>query len=332
MNVELVEHLRCPRSGGRLVLEQPEYQDEHIRSGWLVSQEGHHRYPIREFIPRFVPETNYADNFGIQWNKFQKTQLDSYSGHTISADRFWQTTGWEPRDIAGQWVLDVGCGAGRFAEVVLEAGAKVISLDYSSAVDACFTNLKHYSNLHVIQGDIYALPFPRANFPFVYSLGVLQHTPDVHEAFNALLSMVKGGGQFCVDFYEKSWKGMLLPKFWLRPITKRMSKERLFNILQWLVPKLLPFSQLLGRTPMIGRGLRRLVPVANYNGILSLDEQQHLEWSLLDTFDWFSPEYDNPQTAFTVRRWLENAGVEGIEVCRIGHLVGRGTLPYAFGS
>ena len=59
----------------------------------------------------------------------------------------------------GSWVLDAGCGAGRFAEIALSSGANVVALDYSSAVNACYLNLKEHSNLHVVQGDIYALPF-----------------------------------------------------------------------------------------------------------------------------------------------------------------------------
>ena len=83
-------------------------------------------------------------------------------------------------------VLDVGCGAGRFAEIALRTGAKVVALDYSTAVDACYANLGHHENLEVVQGDVYALPFVGRSFPFVYSLGVLQHTPDVRTAFAAL--------------------------------------------------------------------------------------------------------------------------------------------------
>jgi uncharacterized protein YbaR (Trm112 family) len=161
MHPELLEILRCPQTGRRLVLEQSEYRRERIYSGRLVSEGGEHRYAIRDFIPRFVPESNYTDNFGMQWNKFRRTQLDSYSGHPISANRFWRATGWRPANLFGQWVLDAGCGAGRFAEVALQAGAKVIALDYSSAVDACYANLNHHPNLHVVQGDIYALPFPK---------------------------------------------------------------------------------------------------------------------------------------------------------------------------
>jgi uncharacterized protein YbaR (Trm112 family) len=159
MKRELLGRLRCPNTGQSLMLETQESDGNAIESGWLVSMDGQYRYPIRNGIPRFVAESNYADNFGMQWNHFHQTQLDSYSGHPISTDRFWAATGWRAEDMKDQWVLDAGCGAGRFAEVALNAGAKVVALDYSSAVDACYANLKHHPNLHVVQGDIYALPF-----------------------------------------------------------------------------------------------------------------------------------------------------------------------------
>jgi SAM-dependent methyltransferase len=177
--------------------------------------------------------------------------------------------------------------------------------------------------LLVVQADIYALPFAPGAFDFVYSLGVLQHTPDVARAFASLPPMVKPGGKLCVDFYEKSWKSALLPKYWLRPFTKRMSKPRLFALLQAWVPRLLPLSSVVGKLPVVGGQLKRIVPVANYVGSLPLDDRQQLEWSLLDTFDWLSPEFDNPQNAATVREWLELGGLERIEVLKAGHLVGR---------
>jgi hypothetical protein len=74
-----------------------------------------------------------------------------------------------------------------------------------------------------------------------------------------------------------------------------------------------------------------LVPVADYTGILPLSEQQQLEWALLDTFDWLSPEYDSPQTAATVRAWFEDAKMMQIEVLKAGHLVGRGQKSIANG-
>lgn len=319
----LLTRMRCPNTRQFLRLECAEYSGNEIDSGWLVSEDRAYKYPIRNGIPRFVPESNYADNFGMQWMRFSKTQLDSHSGRSISADRFWAATSWRPADMKDQWALDVGCGAGRFAEVALGAGAQVVALDYSCAVDACHANLRQHPNLHVVQGDIYALPFVPKSFTFVYSLGVLQHTPDVANAFFALPPMLAGGGHLCVDYYEKSIRSTLLPKYWLRPFTKRLPKEQLFSALEKLVPALLPATALVGRIPGIGRHLKRLIPVANYEGLLPLTPQQQIEWALLDTFDWLAPAYDNPQTPETVRAWLEKAGMESIEVLRAGHLVGR---------
>lgn len=327
MHPDLLQVLRCPVSGARLRLEDANQEGGRVRNGLLVAENGDQRYPIRDFVPRFVPASNYADNFGMQWNRFRQTQLDSHSGVPISADRFWKATGWRPEEICGQWVLDVGCGAGRFAEVALTAGARLIALDYSSAVDACYANLRHHSNLHVVQGDVYALPFPRSFFPFIYSLGVLQHTPDVQRAFAALPPVLAPGGRLCVDYYWKRIRTMLHPKYALRPITKRMSQQKLFRMLEARVPALLRTSQVLGRVPLLGRVLQRLIPVADYTGVYPLSPRQLQEWALLDTFDMLAPEYDNPQTAGTVRRWLEAAGIADIEVFHEGHLVGRGHKP-----
>jgi len=325
MNKEFLNLLRCPVTGQQLSLES-----HNINGGgadWLVSKDGSRKYPIKNGIPRFVAESNYADNFGMQWNHFAKTQLDSHSGHAISADRFWAATGWSVIEMKDRWVLDVGCGSGRFAEVALSSGANVVALDYSSAVDACRANLGAHPRLHVVQGDIYALPFAPNSFDYLYSLGVLQHTPDVSKAFSALPPVLVSGGRIAVDYYEKTWRSWLLPKYWLRPFTKSMDKERLFVLLQHITPTLLNASRMIGKLPFLGDFLKKMVPVANYEGILPLDNQQLKEWALLDTFDWLSPVYDNPQTSETALRWLEDANISEAEVVVAGHLVARGVKP-----
>ena len=327
MKTTLLPFLRCPQSGQSLVLKTDTSvlsANDEIEGGWLFSEDGNYRYPIHNAIPRFVPESNYADNFGMQWNYFAKTQLDSHSGHPISAERFWNATGWKPEDLRDKWVLDVGCGSGRFAEVALHAGANVVALDYSSAADACYANLKHHAKLHVIQGDIYALPFARESFDYVYSLGVLQHTPDVAKAFMALPPVLISNGYLCADFYWIRLRTMMNPKYLLRPITKRMDQEKLFSWLKKHVPALLRTSQFLGKTPLIGRFLRRIVPVANYTDIYPLSAKQLEEWALLDTYDMLAPAYDKPQSISTITQWFNQAGFREVEVFHWRHLVGRG--------
>jgi ubiquinone/menaquinone biosynthesis C-methylase UbiE len=314
MNDSLINILVDPKNGKKL----------YKVGNQLLSEDGQTKIEIVNDVPRFVPDSNYADNFGMQWNHFSKTQLDSHSNQPISYDRFWSSTRWNKDDLKSKLVLDVGCGSGRFAEVALNAGAFVVALDYSSAVDSCYNNLRNYPNLLVIQADVYQLPFAENTFDFIYSLGVLQHTPNVEKAFAALIPPLKSGGKICVDFYEKSFKSILLPKYWLRPLTKKMDKRKLFIVLENRVEGLMKLSRFLSSVPYLGNLLKRLVPVANYDGVHPLNETQIFEWALLDTFDWLSPEYDNPQNSRTVRKWCETYKLNQIEVEKIGHLVGRG--------
>lgn len=299
-------------------------EQEEIVTGALVTEDGAHRYPIVGGIPRFVAAENYADNFGLQWNHFRRTQLDSHSGHPISRDRFYRYTGWQSEMLAGKRVLDVGCGAGRFAEIALDAGATVVALDYSSAVDACRANHQGNERLEVVQGDIYALPFAPGSFDFVYCLGVLQHTPDVRRAFLSLPPMLATGGRLAVDLYPRIWLNLLWCKYWLRPITTRIEPRRLFGLIQTAVRALLPVSVALGRVPRLGRRLRYAIPVMQYDGIFPLTPTQQYEWAVLDTYDMFSPQHDHPQNAPTLRAWFAEAGLDEVWVGRLGFLVGRG--------
>lgn len=154
-------------------------------------------FKIQNGIPRFVDKDNYSESsFGFQWNTFFNTQLDSYSKTSVSKDRFYLATNWNKNDLKDKLILDVGCGMGRFAEIALESGAIVVCVDYSSAIDACKRNLEHYENAYFIQGDIYNLPFKKEIFDYIYSLGVLQHTPNPEKALKSLYPFLKQGGGF----------------------------------------------------------------------------------------------------------------------------------------
>lgn len=326
MKRELLKYLRCPRTGAELALEAPVFEGDDVRSGTLRAPAGE-SFPVHAGIPRFVPPDNYATSFGLQWNHFRRTQLDSYSGVPISRERFFRYSGWRPESMRGKLALDAGCGAGRFAEVALDAGAEVVAVDYSNAVDACKTNLEGRSGLHPVQADIFALPLARESFDFVYSFGVLQHTPDPARAFRSLLDFLKPGGMLAVDVYPLLLRHVFWSKYWLRPLTRRVAPERLFALVQKSVPALLPVSRAVGSVPLIGRKLRFLIPVANYEGIYDLTPAQIHEWAVLDTYDMLAPAHDHPQTMRTVRGWLDESALEQAEVERIGFIVARGRKP-----
>jgi SAM-dependent methyltransferase len=320
----LLDLLRCPGCQNPLDLRSAGGITADIEHGMLACVSCRTDFPVRDGIPRFVPPVNYADNFGLQWNRFRQTQLDSHTGHPISRKRFVSTAGWRPAELAGKRVLDVGCGAGRFAEIALDCGARVVALDYSSAVDACRDNLRSRTEIDVVQGDIYRLPFLAGQFDFVYCLGVLQHTPDVRRAFLSLPSQLAPGGRLAVDVYPRTIQNLIWPKYWLRPITNRLPRPALFRLVTWMVHLLLPVSVIVGRIPIVGRKLRHFVPVMNYDRILPLDRRQLKEWCLLDTFDMLSPKHDHPQSVRALSSWFREAGLQQIEVFRRGFVIGRG--------
>ena len=324
MHHDLLHILACPACLAGLDLTIGRERDGEIESGTLRCDRCAADYSIDHFIPRFVPLRNYATSFGFQWNAFSGTQLDSSTGQPISRDRFFAQSGWAPSDLAGCWTLDVGCGAGRFAEVALAAGARVVAVDYSSAVNACRQNLGPNPRLDVVQADVYRLPFRAERFDFVYCFGVLQHTPDARAAFFALRSQLAPRGRIAIDVYPQVALNALWPKYWLRPLTRRMRAERLFSLVVRMVQLLWPVSLALGRVPRLGRKLRHALPVANYEGLLPLTPGQLKEWAVLDTFDMLAPAHDHPQNLAAVRGWFEEAGFADAEVFRRGLIVGRG--------
>jgi SAM-dependent methyltransferase len=281
------------------------------------------RYPVVDGIPRFVPTDNYAASFGLQWNRFARTQLDSHTGSGLSRRRFLDQSGWTATDLRGALVLDAGCGSGRFAEIALDLGAEVVAIDYSSAVDACARNLAAYVGLHVIQADIYSLPFAPESFDFVYSFGVIQHTPDVRRTVASLVRQMKPGGRIAIDAYRKGWHQLLHPKFWLRPFTRRIPPEQLLSWVERLGPPLLSVSRAAAGIPLLGPVARRAIPVANYDGVHPLSEQALRDFAILDTFDWLSARFDKPQTARTLERWLRELGLVDVEVLHPAHLTAR---------
>ena len=316
MKRDMLDILVCPDCRDSLDLDLSsivESQGE-VVEGELICSRCSSRYPITNYVPRLVPAANYASSFGFQWQKHARTQIDSFSGTTVSRDRFFRATNW-PERLDGQTILEAGCGAGRFTEIALSTGAEVFSFDYSAAVDVNLNNNGLSPNLYLAQADIYRVPFREQSFDKVFCFGVLQHCPDVKGAFLSLCKYLRKGGEIVVDVYYRSPRLYLLnPKYWLRPVTKRLPPELLYRLVEAVVPVLLPVRVWMTRLPYPGRFFARFIPVANYHGKYPLSSAQLLEWSILDTFDMLSPRYDQPQRLEDVREWFDEAGLINVRV------------------
>lgn len=313
--------IKCGSSKLSIVEDNQDLDNEELVKANLLCSQCDTLYPVIAGIPRFVSPDNYADSFGYQWNIHRKTQLDSFTGYSITRDRLFGVTNW-PKEMKGQRILEAGSGAGRFTEILLETGADLFSFDFSTAVDANWANNRYKSNLNLFQGDIFNIPLRKASFDKVMCLGVIQHTPDPEKAFKSLVEYVRPGGELVIDVYTKSVLSLLHWRFLLRPFTKRMNKEVLYKIISSVVPVLLPFSILLRR---IGGSMgTRLLPISEYSDI-GLPYELNKQWSILDTFDMYSPAHDHPQSIETVKRWFKEAGFIDVAVnYGINGVVGKG--------
>jgi SAM-dependent methyltransferase len=272
-------------------------------------------FPVINGVPRFVEDHNYTDNFGFQWNKFQKTQIDRETKNsTFSRERFFAATGWDKEDLYGKDVLEVGSGAGRFTQIVLDfTKANLYSLDYSDAVSANYKNNCHHGErLKLFQASIYDMPFPDHSFDKVFCFGVLQHTPDFKKSVQSLVNKAKPGGEIVVDFYPiKGWYTKISAKYMLRPFTKKMSHEKLLRKIEKKANRLIKTYYFFDKLKM-GMIAHRFLPMCDIKRTLpaGLSKEALREWVILDTFDMFSPAYDNPQRISRVKKWMNESGAE----------------------
>ena len=300
------ENYRSPIDGSKLL-----FNNEN-----LLDSNGNN-FPIINNIPRFVPIENYSSSFGFQWNIFNQTQVDYYNKSNISSKRFYNSTKWTPDQIKGKKMLEVGSGSGRFTQVILETGAELYSIDYSTAVEANAKNNLKFPNLNLCQASVYELPFEKNYFDYVCCLGVIQHTPNVELSFSKMLEHLKPGGEIVIDVYADTIKTKFYSKYWFRPITKRLDKKILLSIIKWYVPIWLPFSNIFLKIPIIGKFLAQLIPICNYSKQYPfLSKQQLVDWAILDTFDMLSPDYDNPQSFKTLNKWVINYNLEKVYLGR----------------
>lgn len=316
MRREHLSYLRCPKTGRPLQFKSEVEVDSSITSGSLLEPISGNVYPIIRGIPRFVPADNYANNFGFEWSTHAQTQHDGFSRQNLSERRFREETRWG-NDLGGKVVLEAGCGSGRFTHYPLADGAMVIAFDYSTAIEVA--NAHHGKNPRflAVQADITKPPFNQDAFDYIFCLGVLQHTPDPRASFLRLTKLLKPGGSIACDVYVFDLlHAVLHTKYYVRPVIKYISPERLYGMVKCYISFLWPLIRVIRRIPWrIGQGICwRLLVADFYSAMPGAPDRILKEWAYLDTFDMLSPKYDKPQRRSVFTRWFEEAGLENIDV------------------
>lgn len=277
-------------------------------------------FEVTNNIPRYVRSQNYASLFGDQWHLFPKTQLDSYTGLPISENRLRRCMGetlW--KQLTGKKILEVGCGAGRFTELLLREGGRVVSVDMSHAVDINAKNFPASERHTIVQSDILNLPFTDGQFDIVVCLGVLQHTPDPQRTLLKLYEQLQPGGVLVVDQYifNRSYWSLRLV---YRQLFKRLPAKVSFKIIFYLSYFFLPLHKTLQKWRVLSIALNRFSPfVTYYRDFPELNDTLQKEWSLLDTFDTLTDWHKNFGTLVGLKKSLEAVGFSVSSCCLGGN-------------
>lgn len=127
------------------------------------------------------------------------------------------------RSTRGQSVLEIGVGLGTDHVQFARAGARLHGIDLTQrGVELVGRRLELEglsSDLRV--ADAETLPFADDSFDYVYSWGVLHHTPDTPKAVAEAIRVLRPGGRLCVMLYSRhAWVSYGL---WLRhgPLSRR---------------------------------------------------------------------------------------------------------------
>jgi 2-polyprenyl-3-methyl-5-hydroxy-6-metoxy-1,4-benzoquinol methylase len=274
---------------------------------------GELKVPVIDGIPRFVSSGSYASLFGEQWKKYRRTQLDSFSGLPITETRLNRVLGPLQNDLAGKLVLEAGCGAGRFTEILLKKNAKLVSADISAAVEVNIENFPVSANHIGIQADINDMPFADETFDVVVCLGVIQHTPDPEQTIRNLFQLVKKGGTLLIDHYSFSRSAWFRLATIYRWFLKRKPAAKTIPYTQKLVNRYLPLHKKVRGNKLLSVLLNRISPITSYyDAFPGLDDNQQREWAMLDTHDSLTDWYKHYRNPRQIRSILARLGATGI--------------------
>lgn len=123
-------------------------------------------------------------------------------------------------------VLEIGTGLGADHQKFSEAGAILYGIDLTKhGIDHCRRRFRMFGlNTHLQVADAENLPFEEESFDFIYSWGVLHHTPDTDKAVAEVARVLKPGATAKIMIYHKySVVGLMLwaryALFRLKPLT-----------------------------------------------------------------------------------------------------------------
>jgi 2-polyprenyl-3-methyl-5-hydroxy-6-metoxy-1,4-benzoquinol methylase len=157
-----------------------------------------------------------ANPMSYDWHKTIQAPEGTREFFQMIDDRFFSSSSfyggdrpfekWIPFDrLKGKRVLEIGCGLGAHARLLSEAGCRLTCIDLTErAVENTRKRLR-LSNLpaEIRRMDAEQMDFPDAEFDFVWSWGVIHHSPDTERIIRHVWRVLKPGGEFRFMVYHR---------------------------------------------------------------------------------------------------------------------------------
>lgn len=192
-------------------------------------------------------------------------------------------------------ILDAGCGHGKFLLALKDHNCEVVGIDLTRAIDLCQDLVGDAPNVHLVQGDIINAPFKSEAFDYVYSSGVIHHTPNTLAAFKSLSRLPKkAGGVYSVWVYPVRAPWWEITQGFLRSITTKLHPQVLHKLSYIPVP-LLSFKKFQA-----------------YSGT-SLDNSSWAECAQV-VFDFYGPKYQTHHTDQEICDWFKKEGYSNLHI------------------
>ena len=141
-----------------------------------------------------------VDEFGLEWSRFDQSHLTADDLQSMF-DSYFHIFPWDslPENAEG---ADIGCGSGRWANVVAQKVAHLHLVDPSiDALTVAKRNMAKHANVTYHNGEVDRLPFNALSLDFAYALGVLHHVPDTQAAILSISKVLKPGAPFLIYLY-----------------------------------------------------------------------------------------------------------------------------------
>lgn len=200
MRRDALNYIACPNCKNPLIIKDINLEHgTHIISGALNCTYCPDIYSITRGVPRLLSSHVRSQDLGTGQaysSYFSEIVPEgtlskgSLYGKTIQEelDDFCLKVGVEDlNSLNGLILLDAGCGMARIEGDLANYCRDVIAFDITPAVDQAFEAWRDISNIHIIQGDLTAIPVLPERFDLVWCDGALPYVSDFSTALTELL-------------------------------------------------------------------------------------------------------------------------------------------------